>query len=468
MSTGPDHRGPTDPTTLLEQLREAGGHPIVSGFPEGAIIVFDRQFRYLCAGGHGLESVGLTRELIEGRTIHQVFPPEVAATLEHSYRQVLSGREVTVEIPFGDRTYLHRVSPLSDADGSVLAGIGFALDVSVARRAEKALRHSEERLREERRRLHDAESIGHSGSWEWDAASEVITWSDGLFALHNLDPAEIHGGYPQAAARVHADDRPLVDAAMQACIRSKEPVRFRYRVARAGDGELRWFDCHARGIFRDGALVRRVGAVADITEIVLAEEQLAHDALHDGLTGLPNRSLLLDRLGAAVLRSRRYGREIAVLFCDLDGFKRVNDTAGHAAGDAVLVETARRLRRAGREDDTVARVGGDEFVIVIEPWSRNESRSVSDRVLSLAVADRVVRELRRPIVVEGVRHEVSLSIGITYPSLLALESGSAPTSADILNEADMAMYHAKRLGKDRFEVFHADPTGPVTLGGVAR
>jgi diguanylate cyclase (GGDEF)-like protein/PAS domain S-box-containing protein len=459
----------------LEQLRTAGSHPIVKGFPEGAIIVFDRTFRYLCAGGRGLSTFGLTQDMIENRTIHEVFPLDVAAILEECYAETLAGNEVSIEIPFGDRTFLHRVSPLTDPSGTVLAGIGFALEVSAARIAEQALRDSEENLREQRRRLHDAEAIGHSGSWEWDAVTDVITWSDGLFAMHDLDPTEFPGGYVQAASRVHPEDMQIVDAAMEACRQGEETVRFRYRVARAGDGAQRWFDSHARGVFHDGVLVRRVGAVADITEIVLAQDQLSHDALHDSLTGLPNRVLLLDRLDAALARSHRYSREIAVLFCDLDGFKKVNDTTGHAAGDAVLVETARRLRQVVREGDTVARVGGDEFVVIVEPWNRSggwdtlasSSGSPSnDRLMSLSVADRVVTALHGPMELEGIDHEITVSVGMTYPSVMSLGGRTDITAAGILAEADTAMYRAKKLGKDRFEVFadgHGRAAAPLPV-----
>ena len=448
--------------TALAQLRTAGSHPIVREFPEGAIIVFDRGLRYLCAGGRGLSTVGLTQAMIEGRTIHEVFPPDVAALLEESYAETLAGNEVTVEIPFLDRIFLHRVSPLIDEHGAVIAGIGFALDVTEARRDVRSLRASEQRFREQQRQLQDAEAVGHSGSWEWDEATNRITWSAGLFAMHQLDAAEFPQGYAQAASRVHDDDRPIVDAAMEACRRSDEPVRFRYRVARAGDGSLRWFDGHARGVFHDGVLIRRVGAVADVTEIVLAQEQLSHDALHDSLTGLPNRALLIDRLDAAMVRSAQHGRSVAVLFCDLDGFKRVNDTAGHAAGDAVLVETARRLSQAVREGDTVARVGGDEFVVIIEPWNRSWSRSettndaltsTSDRLLALSVAQRIASSLRAPVTAQEREHAITVSIGMAYRSFGSLEGGVAESAAAVLADADAAMYRAKDQGKDRIEVF---------------
>jgi diguanylate cyclase (GGDEF)-like protein/PAS domain S-box-containing protein len=578
----------------LDILRIAGSHPIVRGFPEGVIIVFDQDFRYLCAGGHGLSIVGLTQEMIEGKTIYEVFPPEVSSLLEEPYRRALLGEETTLDIRFANSIFLHRLAPLSDDEGNIVAGIGFALDVTEVRQAEQALRESEERLRDERRRLRDAEAIGNSGSWEWDMVNDVITWSDGLFALHGLDRQSFDGGYAEAASRVYPDDRAIVDAAMDA-MRAGEPTQFRYRIFRAGDLELRWFDSRGRAVFENGKLVRMVGAVADVTEqvqteaeiaeanafqqaviaaspdytfisdlqtgafiygsrdrdmlgrsaeeteslgseviaslvhpddqptlrsmnkeasaladgqvlqvryrlrhvdgtwhwfsrhvvpfrrdangsviqllgvlrdisdVVEAEERLTHDALHDVLTGLPNRALLLDRLEAALARSSREGHEVAVLFCDLDGFKHVNDTAGHAAGDAVLIETARRITGVLREADTVARIGGDEFVLVVEPWNRTDLTDGEnpveevrrERDLALRLADRVIDAISEPFRVNGGLHALTVSIGVTYRTPIS-DGSTAKNASEVIDEADAAMYTAKRLGKNQVAVFTGD------------
>ncbi len=583
----------------LALLQSVGRHPIVRNFPEGVIIVFDEGLRYICAGGAGLSIVGLTQDLIEGKTIYEVFPPEVSSLLEGPYRRAFEEQEATLEIRFGRRTFFHRLAPLPDATGAIVAGIGFALDITEAKDAEEALRSSEESLREEQRRLREAEAIGHAGSWEWDVVNDVITWSEGLFALHHLQPTAFADGYGQAASRVHPDDRELVDEAMEA-MRRNEPVRFRYRILRASDGEVRWFDSRGRAVFEDGQLVRLIGAVADVTEQVLAEaeiteanafqqaviaaspdftfisnirtgafvygsrdrdllgrtideteslgsesittivhpddqavlstiavevaqladgqvievryrlrhldgtwrwfsrrvvpfrrdadgsvveimgvlrditdvvqaeEQLSHDALHDSLTGLPNRALLVDRLEAALSRSTREGAEIGVLFCDLDGFKLVNDTAGHAAGDAVLIETAQRLQRVVRAGDTIARVGGDEFVLILEPWSRHDGDSQDGaeapgptdvRALTVRVAKRIVNALRAPYEVAGAIHEISVSIGITYPTTTA----SDRSAHSVMQTADAAMYDAKRKGKNQFAVSVRNEDIPPTV-----
>ena len=163
-------------------------------------------------------------------------------------------------------------------------------------------------------------------------------------------------------------------------------------------------------------------------------EEMTHLARHDLLTGLPNRGLLLDRLEHALRLSRRSGRPIALLFCDLDGFKRVNDRFGHAAGDAVLIDVARRLSDCVRDSDTVARLGGDEFAILLEDVTPDEVEAACERILDT---------LRPGADVVGHRMPLSTSIGVAL--------GSTGHSAEhLLRNADMAMYEAKALGKDRY------------------
>jgi diguanylate cyclase (GGDEF)-like protein len=178
----------------------------------------------------------------------------------------------------------------------------------------------------------------------------------------------------------------------------------------------------------------------DITDRKAVEEQLTHQALHDALTGLANRSLLRDRIDLALKRSQRSGCYPAVLYLDLDGFKSVNDTLGHDAGDRMLVEVASRLNGAIRAGDTVSRLGGDEFAILIE-------QSNLDIHEASTTADRVLQVLGVPVEIEGQLIGVSVSIGIA----LADES-STPTS--LLRDADIAMYQAKSSGAGRWIDYH--------------
>lgn len=179
----------------------------------------------------------------------------------------------------------------------------------------------------------------------------------------------------------------------------------------------------------------------DITERKQAEEHLAHQAFHDGLTGLPNRVLFLDRLEHALTRAARRQAAAAVLFLDLDGFKAVNDGLGHDAGDELLLQVAHRLQGCLRAQDTVARLGGDEFTILLEEIGA--TRETTD------LAERILTQLGRPLALRGKEVTVSASIGI------AISGPGQASGADLLRDADMAMYRAKQTGKARYEVFDA-------------
>ena len=272
-------------------------------------------------------------------------------------------------------------------------------------------------------------------------------------------------------ALVHPDDLESVRGVnvVGADLVDGDLVQIRYRGLHA-DGTWRWLNLRVTPFRRNdaGHCVEVLAVVRDITDVVQAEDRLTYAARHDSLTGLPNRAQLVERLDAALLRSGRENREVAVLFCDLDGFKRVNDTGGHSAGDAVLLETARRLRSVLRPDDTVARVGGDEFVMLVEPWHRAEREpdaagvplqdgpalgGAPHRALAVDVGERVVAALRRPIVIGGVEHMVSASVGIAYAKVAADGALHKITADEVLHEADAAMYVAKERGKNRVEIF---------------
>jgi diguanylate cyclase (GGDEF)-like protein len=171
-----------------------------------------------------------------------------------------------------------------------------------------------------------------------------------------------------------------------------------------------------------------------------AQAQLAHQALHDPLTDLPNRALFADRLEQAVTRTLRYGGSVRVLFMDLDGFKGVNDTLGHGAGDLLLKQVAERIEACLRAGDTVARLGGDEFAVLIENVETDDSATI--------VARRISKALRSPFLLEGREVSITASIGI---GVLEPETGQPE---EVLRRADMAMYAAKREGKNRYRIFH--------------
>ena len=217
---------------------------------------------------------------------------------------------------------------------------------------------------------------------------------------------------------------------------------------RTKDGALVWEVASISPIRdADGTVTHFVGVKEDITEIRRLQEQLEHMAQHDQLTGLPNRFLLNDRLQQALLLAKRRRSRFAVLYLDLDGFKLVNDTYGHEAGDAVLVEVAKRLLACTRESDTVARLGGDEFTVLM---TEIQEEGNVERVASL-----IVKTLSEPIPLADKACEIGVSIGIAlYP-----EDGETPDA--LLSRSDAALYRVKGQGRNGFQFAHTRPGEPT-------
>lgn len=267
--------------------------------------------------------------------------------------------------------------------------------------------------------------------------------------------------------QIHPDDRPRVLQAAEKALQTGQGERVEYRI-RHRDGSWRTVESTASAIRNaKGETEKLVIVNRDITERKRAEEMLVHNAFHDGLTNLPNRALFLDRLQHALTLSKKHPNyKFAVLLIDVDEFKIINDSLGHAAGDGLLIQIGRRLKESVRRADTVsrpqgrtngdntlARLGGDEFTILLD--------DIRDPIEAVRVAERIQGELAAPFVVNGQPVVMSASIGIA-------SSASPHTQAeDLLRDADIAMYRAKRTGKARCEVFdtamHADAVKRLKL-----
>jgi diguanylate cyclase (GGDEF)-like protein/PAS domain S-box-containing protein len=243
---------------------------------------------------------------------------------------------------------------------------------------------------------------------------------------------------------LHPEDRERVLAAHQRTHATREPLFIEYRL-RASDGRYVWVQDAAR-VVRDGHQYVLQGYLLDITAGKDAEEQLRHQAFHDALTGLANRALFANRVEhALVLRSLDARPDVAVLFLDLDDFKGVNDTLGHAAGDTLLRGVGVRLREALSPSYTVARLGGDEFAVLIE--------EVGGAPFAIDAAERIVTALQRPFEIEGREVFVTASVGIALGTV----------ADDLLRAADVAMYRAKAAGKAQY-VMYAPRMGEDLVG----
>ena len=296
-------------------------------------------------------------------------------------------------------------------------------------------------LAEREFQLAEAQRTAQLGSFAWDLRTGAVTWSDEMHRVLGFGPGEVVNHGEAFASRIHPDDREEVMEAWRSAASTRAATSIEYRVLLPG-GETRWIHGQSRPVLdRNGTLVQVIGTIQDITERKLAEEAMVFQAGHDSLTQLPNRALFLDRLGQVLARRHRHPSGTAVLFCDLDRFKWLNDSLGHAAGDELLVAVAARLRDAMRVEDTVARFGGDEFVVLCE--------DVVDEAEAEGLADRLASVLAAPVNVAGEETTVTVSIGIAYAPPTSI--GETPES--MVRDADAAMYRAKEQGRNRHEVF---------------
>jgi diguanylate cyclase (GGDEF)-like protein/PAS domain S-box-containing protein len=296
-------------------------------------------------------------------------------------------------------------------------------------RAEEALRESEQRYRVLFQQSRDAIYLA-------DGRGRIVEVNRAALELFGYRAEELVG---RDIGSLFAD--PLEYAQLEVEVARAGSVREADVRMRTKDGRELW--CLLAAAERrtaTGETLGLQGIIHDVTERKRAEVRLEHDALHDGLTGLPNRALFMDRLEQAVRRAEREpDPSFALLFLDLDRFKAVNDTLGHAAGDEILRRTADLLRSCVRGHDTVARLGGDEFVVLLDGIG-----SVRE---AAHVADRMIDALGRPYRLKGREYFTTASIGITWPT----ERRSAPDM--LLREADLAMYRAKVRGGARLELF---------------
>jgi diguanylate cyclase (GGDEF)-like protein/PAS domain S-box-containing protein len=324
--------------------------------------------------------------------------------------------------------------PIVESDGGVSHVIEYTKDITARKQAEDALRESEERYALAARGAND-------GLWDWDLRSNKIHFSVRWKSMLGYEESEIGDKPEEWLSRVHPDDHDEVETRIAAHLNGRNPhFECEYRV-RHKDGVYRWVISRGLAVRNEeGQAYRMAGSQTDITARKKAEEQLVYDAFHDTLTGLPNRALFLDRLQHVITATqRRAGALYAVLFLDMDRFKIINDSLGHAIGDQLLIAVGRKLSDCIRPGDTVARLGGDEFAVLLEEI--NEPAHATD------VAERIQKKLTDPIKIKSRELFTSVSIGIA----LGAERYERPEQ--VLRDADIAMYEAKARGNSFYEVF---------------
>ena len=409
-----------------ESLFDQAPMGIVELGPDGTI---------LAANPSLLDLLGTRSELLVGRSWFERVHPDDRAMISERVLTRGRGQEVAGAVESrllrddgGEVWISSRGSVVTAEDGSRRVLIHLA-DVSA---------HRARRMAEEAAHARFSALIEHS--------SDVVIVLDRDFTLRyaspsyqhilGVDPNELIG--TSTIARIHPDDvarlRPMLSALMTQPLGAVSTYDVRVRHA---DGSWRTLEVTSSNRLDDPVVAGLVCNGRDVTERVEAAERLTHLAMHDSLTGLANRALLLDRLNHAVARAERSGSSCAVFFLDLDKFKDVNDHLGHAIGDRVLVSVAERLRSVIRPGDTVARMGGDEFVIVAD--------GIDTHAAAVEIARRITAVFEQPITVIDWDIAVTCSIGITLSGTHHPET--------LLQEADIALYKAKEGGRDRWEIY---------------
>lgn len=382
--------------------------------------------------------LGYEAGALVGRRVAEITHPDDRARSEAALGSLLAGAAVAQELEKrylrSDGTVVHARTSFSvvrGADGSARYVAALCQDRSAEVAARDDLRRSEQVVRllaENAQDLIFAYRLGHEDpGFEYVSPALERTYG---YSLADFPP----GSDPLRRLLSDADADAVLDAARRGRAVVVAPVRHR-------DGRWIWSEASVTMVYdAAGRAVAMEGIVRDISERKAAEEQLVHRALHDPLTGLANRALVLDRITQALSRLKRERERVGLLFIDLDQFKLVNDALGHGAGDELLQAVAVRLGAVARSHDTVARLGGDEFVILCE--------SLADDEEAITIARRVMAQFAEPFEIGGSRLFVSASIGVTTTPVDDPE--------DLLRDADVAMYRAKQLGRARVELFTAD------------
>jgi len=396
----------------------------------------DAQERYRFSNRTYEDWLRMPRDALLGRTVRELWGEERYAAFKPNIERALRGERVSYEYALVQEGVERRVMatyvPHVEA-GGVRGFFVLASDITQLAAARNELHAQHQRL--------EAALDGSSLSlWDTDLRTGRVYLSEAWSEIVGGARSERVSTVQELVSLLHPDDvEPLRRVSLEVMKGSRASYALEHRV-RTAAGDWRWILSRGRVTERDpasGRALRMIGTNLDITDRRRMEEALQSVAQSDPLTGLANRLLFQDRLRQALARARRAGSSIALLYLDLDRFKEVNDSLGHTGGDILLKDFASRLRAGVRATDTVARFGGDEFVILLE--------DVKDRGHAIRVAEKIVAEARQPLLVEGRELTATASIGVAFGDGNAVEE-------ELLRSADAALYEAKNAGRDGYRV----------------
>jgi diguanylate cyclase (GGDEF)-like protein/PAS domain S-box-containing protein len=411
-----------DARAFLDALVQSSG---------GLVSFIDTDGRVRFATRALAEWFGLTPGEIAGRTLRELHGADAYPLIAPWLARALAGEAVQYErcARHADGRSLWisvSMSPHRDAAGNVVGVFSTSLEVNELKRTHDALGRALEEIASHMENTPLAVA-------EFGADLRIKRWSPQAEDIFGWSFSEVRGKTMAEIGLVHKDSREIVRALT---LELTEGRAHRNRMLARNctrDGRAIWCEWYNSAFFDERRHVASIlSLVQDVTARVDAEEQLKQAAVHDALTGLPNRNSLASRLEHAILRVHRSGDRLALLFIDLDRFKKVNDTLGHAAGDEVLRQAAARIRACVREVDTVARLGGDEFVVLLETDVRPDTPGI--------IGERVRAAFGTPFDYKGAEVNCGASVGVSmYPD-------HARDPESLLESADEAMYRVKNAG----------------------
>ena len=389
---------------------------------------------------HAFENFfGASEEEICGKSDYNFVDKKLADFFRQKDLEAIASKKVNTneeEVTFkstGEKVMLEtRKAPVYDEEGNLLGVLGIAKDIT--RKKELQLQLHEKELR-----LKEAQRIAKICSWHITFPECSLYFDEEVYKILDINITTQSPTYEDFLALVYPDDKNYVDALFKKSIQEKTPFDVIHRL-KDKNGIIRYIHLHAEIIYDNHEMPKQaIGILQDITEQKLTEEKMVFFTHHDVLTGLPNRTLAIDRLEQALIYAKRNKTKIALLHIDIDGFKTINDSLGYHMGDAIIKAVAKKLQENLKETDTISRQGGDEFLVILPDI--NDADNIS------AIATRLIKKLNESIIVDSYSLSSTVSMGI------ALSPDDGENFETLLQKADTAMHKAKESGGNAYCFF---------------